>query len=196
MRFQSIPACDLRSSPKRRGPKTKPRDAAYFDQYCARFHVKVILGAVPEFAPHLGECWYWTGSMSPQGYGAYRHYIDRRPIPAHRAALLVLYWEETRKVLELPKGHSLTVDHLCRVKRCVRPSHLEWVTQQENMLRVPGRGDAVTCAKGHEWNAANTRIQPGGGRRCRACVREFMAARYQQQKAAGTIKRYPRRAAA
>lgn len=66
-------------------------------------------------------CWLWSGAMSPEGYGRLggRQY-------AHRAVYEHL-------VGEIPLG--LQIDHLCRNRRCVRPSHLDVVASRENTLR-------------------------------------------------------------
>lgn len=69
-------------------------------------------------------CWLWTSTTNENGYG--RFSIKRRFVSAHRLA-----YEMT--VGPIPDG--LTIDHLCRVRSCVRPEHLEAVTLQENCLR-------------------------------------------------------------
>lgn len=73
-------------------------------------------------------CWIWTGAIaSGTGYGqAHVGEIPRRKIGAHRA----LY--------ELHRGPipaGLALDHLCRVRSCVNPDHLEPVTRAENDRR-------------------------------------------------------------
>lgn len=81
-------------------------------------------------------CWLWTGAVDPQtGYG--RMYVEPSTLGAHRVAYLLL-------VGDIPEGQQL--DHLCRVRRCVRPDHLEPVTQRENLLR--GETLAAAHSKG------------------------------------------------
>jgi hypothetical protein len=69
-------------------------------------------------------CVEWRGRTNGR-YGLFT-LVDRN-ILAHRYA----YDEQ---VGPIPEG--LEVDHLCDVKRCVRPDHLEPVTPAENKRRA------------------------------------------------------------
>ncbi len=117
-------------------------------------------------AARLGPCWLWSGALGGDGYG--RFSVSRRTLGAHRFAYELL-------VGPIPEG--LTIDHLCRVPRCVNPAHLEAVTVGENVLRGDGesarRARQTHCKNGHLFDEANTYINPRGGRQCRACDREF-----------------------
>ncbi len=65
-------------------------------------------------------------------------------------------------------------DHLCFMRHCVRPDHLELVTRKENIARqrAHGKRRQKLCARGHdEW-----RDLPNGKRQCKGCARENMAA--------------------
>lgn len=116
-----------------------------------------------------GPCWIWTAKRSRQGYG--RFWVNGGEDAAHRVV-----WELERG--PIPAG--LTIDHLCRNTSCVNPAHLEPVTLRENILRSTGVAavNAVKtgCKRGHEFNVANTRINKGGGRVCRACMRDHQRA--------------------
>jgi len=135
-----------------------------------------------------GACWEWTGSTTPGGYGhigAGGH--DGQTLLAHRVAYQLLVG---------PISTGLTLDHLCRNRRCVNPDHLEPVTGRENTTRgrVPGgalyekgmhyRSRWTHCPRGHEFTEANTSLK-GGRRRCRECARirnnKYNAARRQQE---------------
>jgi hypothetical protein len=69
-------------------------------------------------------CWLWQLAKDTHGYGV--TWADGRMSPAHR----VNYEERHGR---LPAGVEL--DHLCRVRACVRPEHLEPVTHAENCRR-------------------------------------------------------------
>ena len=91
---------------------------------------------------------------------------------AHRVAYRL-------EVGPIPRG--LVLDHLCRVRNCVRPDHLEPVTRGENVLRgetIPAANRAKTaCKDGHDFDEENTYIAPNGHRGCRKC-RAAAQARY------------------
>jgi HNH endonuclease len=110
------------------------------------------------------ECWEWQGCWASDGYGKVQ--LDGRGVGAHRVA-----WELTNG--PIPAG--LTIDHLCRNRRCVNPAHLEAVTQQVNVLR--GTSSAAVnarrthCVNGHEFTPENTYLYNDGRRRvCRTCI--------------------------
>jgi hypothetical protein len=101
---------------------------------------------IPDHAP--ATCWIWQGAIDPNGYG--RFHFDGRMLGAHRVAYTLL-------VGEVPDGMDL--DHLCRTRDCVRPSHLEPVTRQVNLLR----GDTLTAAHAERRDCGHTG--------CRSCRR-------------------------
>ena len=71
---------------------------------------------------------------------------------------------------EIPAG--LELDHLCRVRECVNPQHLEAVTHHENMLRSR-EATKTHCKHGHEFTPENTyTYQRGVGiqRCCKTCT--------------------------
>ena len=109
-------------------------------------------------------CWLWTGARS-RGYGSF-------PMDglggAHRWAYLHL-------VGPIPEG--LELDHLCRVRHCVRPDHLEPVTHAENMRRGVWNNRLKThCVHGHPFDEANTTWWKNK-RSCRTCHRVLMRAK-------------------
>jgi hypothetical protein len=106
-------------------------------------------------------CWNWTGYVgSRDGYAQIWIGPGTRKAQAHRFVYELL-------VGPIPEGMQL--DHLCRVRHCVNPEHLEPVTQQENVRRGM-KGRMVThCLQGHPYDDANTYIKSNGCRYCRAC---------------------------
>jgi len=110
------------------------------------------------------DCWEWIGAKCGLGYGGYNH--DQHNDYAHRVAYMTL-------CEPIPRG--LDIDHLCRFRKCVNPSHLEVVTRQENLRRGNGathaRG-ADYCRNGeHELTPDNTYTSPSGIPTCKKCKR-------------------------
>lgn len=69
-------------------------------------------------------CWLWLFYVSTGGYGQIHH--NGKLLPAHQ-----LYYER----LYGPVAEGLELDHLCRVRHCVNPKHLEPVPRVENVRR-------------------------------------------------------------
>ena len=97
-------------------------------------------------------CWIWLFRCDPDGYG---RSSGRK---AHRLSYLFFRGP-------IPVG--LQLDHLCRVRSCCNPEHLEAVTPGENVRRGvaarAGEGLAAICPD-HDMipNAAGKRV-------CKAC---------------------------
>lgn len=96
--------------------------------------IERLLALVDATGRRKGECWEWTGVTTGDGYG--RFHLDDRMVVAHRAAY---------ELLVGPVPPDLDLDHLCRNRRCVRPSHMEPVTRSVNLGRglgphIPHRG--------------------------------------------------------
>lgn len=108
------------------------------------------------------DCWlYARGGLNSDGYATLAH--KGKTYLLHR----VMYENFVGKI---PPG--LVVDHLCRVRRCINPSHLEPVTNKENVLRGEGltalNARRTHCIRGHEFDPTNTRTNKGK-RYCRTC---------------------------
>jgi hypothetical protein len=117
-------------------------------------------------------CWLWQSSLCPHGYAytSKKRYGQRR---VHRVSYTLL-------VGQIPEG--LVLDHLCRVKNCINPHHLEPVTDRENLRR--GFALITACPQGHDYTPDNTYIKPGAGsRECRRC-RADQRLRYKAKQAA------------
>lgn len=139
---------------RKRGPKPKPELERFFG----------LLEEAPD------GCWLWIGYVRPNGYAQFGQ-ANRRIVYAHR-------WSYQEFVGPIPEG--LELDHLCRVRHCVNPEHLEPVTRAENLARSPiywGNVKAAKthCPKGHPYDDENTYSPPGregAHRLCRTCRRE------------------------
>lgn len=135
---------------------------------------------IPE--PNSG-CWLWTGALFNTGYGSI--YGARGPY-TQDAAHIVSY-----RFFVGPVPEGLELDHLCRVRCCINPAHLEPVTHLENMRRSPfpvltqlGQLQAAKthCPHGHPYSGGNLIIRPGGKRSCAECCRVRSAANAAAQK--------------
>ena len=129
------------------------------------------VSAIQRFESHYmpvteSGCWLWESNLNDKGYG--RFYLDGKNVRAHRWA-----YEHYRE--PIPVG--LDLDHLCRVRCCVNPWHLEPVTKGVNVLR----GEGVTarlarqthCLRGHELSGYNCVpwLERSTWRACRTCQR-------------------------
>jgi HNH endonuclease len=137
-------------------------------------HVRADLAVIEERSipePNSG-CWIWLFQVDRDGYARAR--VNGK---AHQHVARVSY-----ECVNGPLPPGLVPDHLCRVRPCVNPSHVEPVTPLENLIR--GRAPAVTrarhaaqthCKHGHEYTLENTYWQPKKGkadqRVCRECNR-------------------------
>jgi hypothetical protein len=112
-------------------------------------------------------CWLWT-AFDQEGYGRFGWRGSVKL--AHRVA-----YEE----LVGPVPDGLQLDHLCRVRQCCNPLHLEAVPQHVNRERGNYRlgGEkagamkrAIThCPRGHEYAGDNLRVTKRGHRKCITC---------------------------
>ena len=132
-------------------------------------------GPLPEQRPELGQCWIWLRKPNHDGYGIFSEGM------AHR-------WSYMQARGEIPNG--LEIDHLCSVRLCVRPSHLEAVTHIENIRRGNNHNRAKTsCRNGHPYTAENTYTPAGSSARiCRVCGRVNSERR---RRKAGIVPRTP-----
>lgn len=110
------------------------------------------------------SCWLWRDPSSPALYGRFK--VADHSVGAHRFAYELL-------VGPIPEG--MEIDHLCGIRNCVNPKHLEPVSGRVNKLRgktVNALNAGKThCVNGHLFDAANTLVRASGGRSCRACHR-------------------------
>jgi hypothetical protein len=126
-------------------------------------------------------CWLWTGSRTSAGYG--NLCIARTWHYAHRLAYHLT-------VGPIPEG--MVLDHLCRIRHCCNPAHLEPVTNRENTMRgLAPYGVRTTCKRGHDVSdPANVYVEPNGrGRRCRICAYEYQRANSEKRNERKRLRR-------
>ena len=125
-------------------------------------------------------CWIWLLGTQPNGYGFIT--LNGKTMRTHR-----VYYEHFRH--PIPPG--LQADHLCRVRCCVNPDHMEIVTGKVNTLRG-NSASAINarkthCRNGHPLAGDNLVIEHYSFRRryCRICRN----ARWRQKSKMRTLKR-------
>ena len=123
-------------------------------------------------------CLLWTAHVTRGGYGQFWIPTKPRHVSAHK-----WWWEQING--SVPEG--LELDHLCRNRRCVEPTHLEAVTHKTNMLRgnAPSTKQAqqTHCLFGHAYDEANT-VRWKGHRKCRVCMNARAKEKYRRLAAA------------
>jgi hypothetical protein len=116
----------------------------------------------------MSGCWVWVGAIDKHGYGSIS--INGTTKIAHRAVA---------ELLGCPSApRHLVSDHLCRLRPCVNPDHIEFVTDQENRERgnnpLSKRRLQTHCIHGHPLSGQNLqlRTRPTGlvTRHCRQCA--------------------------
>lgn len=119
-------------------------------------------------------CWLWLRGCNSDGYACMTVGITSTRV--HKWA-----YEKYKHIVPT----KMTLDHLCRVRSCVNPDHLDCISNWENSFR----GDTLTginarkthCKNGHEFTAQNTEVYKtknrkwsnGIIRRCKICRRIY-----------------------
>ncbi len=118
-------------------------------------------------------CDIWPGSLDKDGYGRTHGTL------VHQRAYREAYG---------PVPDGLELDHICRVRACRNPQHLEAVTHTENMRRGDREAygnyqrSKTHCPWGHPYSGDNLMSRACGRRGCRTCENTRKLARYYQNK--------------
>lgn len=129
--------------------------------------------------PSLEEdCWIWTGNKDRDGYG--RLWYNKKTWRVHRLAYFLVRG---------PLIKRLEIDHLCGVRACFNPNHLEMTTHAINSARGnSGRLEIekTACKHGHKFTEDNTRWRFRNGklqqRECITCTKKQRRQRYLRDK--------------
>ena len=123
--------------------------------------------------PNTG-CWLWEGAQNDEGYG--QMYVDGRLEYVHRLSY---------RLFKGPLPEGWRPDHLCRVRCCGNPDHLEGVTHGENIRRgFELKAPKTHCPRGHEYTADNIYTNKKGAVHCKTCGNARSRADYWAKKAA------------
>jgi hypothetical protein len=128
-----------------------------------------------------GSCWIWTGTIN-LGYGTFQ--AGGKSLRAHRVAWVLVH--------RRPIPDGLSLDHICRVRSCVNPDHLEPVTTRINVLRGIGvtaiNARKTHCRRGHPLELGNL-FYVRGMRQCVKCEAIRARRKYDNRVKAGRCLR-------
>lgn len=102
-------------------------------------------------------CWRWIGNKTANGYG--RFYFRGVEERAHRVSYRYFIGD-----LPAYTYRDGELDHLCRNRACVNPTHLELVTHQTNIRRGTVGGHRGDAAYRRVAEAMRGRVSPMLGR--------------------------------
>ena len=121
-----------------------------------------------------GNCWLWTGYVSPQG--AMLFTVGRKIVTARRFAYEMVKGP-------LPKGARVRQKGwMCFRPLCVNPKHMrltepwtapEGTTPLTTALARAREDPVVYCFQGHRMYGDNVYTEPNGRRKCKTCGRLY-----------------------
>lgn len=129
-----------------------------------RLNEKDLASFLSKISPEPNSgCWLWDAACKGGGYASMYLSATKRIVSAHRVAY-------EHFVGPIPDNKQL--DHLCRVRSCVNPAHLEPVDFLENVRRGECwsfHSSKTHCKHGHEFTPENTVLFTSRGRSQRGC---------------------------
>ena len=140
---------------------------------------RVAERAATRFFVAENGCHVSTYSVASHGYAqiGWKDGDYRQMVVAHRAA-----WVHVNG--QIPEG--VTIDHLCKNRRCVHVGHLRLLSNYENARRTSGRDWPLgQCVNGHS-NDHLALVDGGRNLRCIIC-RRAENTRYEMKKRASQI---------
>ena len=147
----------------RRGKKRRPHGATA--------SLAVVQSFLRKIRPHK-TCWLWMGALTSNGYASFQSGRG------HRFVYELFHGA-------IPADKQL--DHLCRVRHCVNPAHLEAVDQRTNILRGTGfsaiNHRKKRCSNGHLFDKTIYRVSGVVERACRRCRRASYLSMYGKRRA-------------
>lgn len=126
-----------------------------------------------------GDCRISTYSTGSHGYAqvGWRDNGKKRTVLAHRAA-----WEDVYG----PVPEGMTLDHMCKTKRCVNPEHMRVLSNYENARRTSGRDWPLgQCANGHPQS--ETVQIPSGKLVCDPCRKAWNRRHLEKKRAERSV---------
>lgn len=104
---------------------------------------RVAARAIANIDKQPDGCWISRYSIASHGYSqiGWQNAGSRHVVLGHRAAWVSAHGQ-------VPLG--MTIDHLCKTRRCVNPEHLRLLPNYENARRVAGADWPIGyCKRGH-----------------------------------------------
>ena len=141
---------------------------------------RVAQRAIEKVDKQPDGCWISQYSIASHGYSqiGWQTGGERHVVLGHRAA-----WVSANG--QVPLG--MTIDHTCKVRRCVNPAHLRLLPNYENARRTNGRDWPMGyCANGHDathlYEVTRSANASGKAVICRTCT-QASRKRYEDRKA-------------